>query len=160
MLGQDSLIIVFQMLCSNLYRTPSTRQPLALRFMSSISCWVSADESQLWKLLGSPPEVQRNPSVKCSHLTTCAPKFFKTWIIHLFYILWVFHCRQRQTYEDKVETQLVMHLHCSLTCSQKKTVLLMQKTAFCNSPLWAIIIHIEKKILPVEKPKIIIYPIN
>ena len=38
--------------------TPSTKHPLALCHMPSTGCWVSADESQFWKILGPPPGVR------------------------------------------------------------------------------------------------------
>ena len=40
----------------SLHRTPRTRHPLALCHLHA-GCWVSADESQFWKFLDSPPGV-------------------------------------------------------------------------------------------------------
>ena len=40
------------------HRTLSTKHPLALCCMRSTGCWISADESQFWKFLGSPRGMQ------------------------------------------------------------------------------------------------------
>ena len=46
------------------HQTQSTRHSLALCRMRLTSCWVSADERQYWKILGSPPGFKPPPSVQ------------------------------------------------------------------------------------------------
>ena len=55
------------------HRTLSTRHPLALRRMWSTGCWVSADESQFWKFLGSPRGVWNKAFSKAGWCPTTRP---------------------------------------------------------------------------------------